>query len=154
MKPFCPLGLESGVAEVSVNARRLVTEMAGPLEDAELVRRVRAGETELFELVMRRYNQRLYRVARALLRDDSEAEDVLQEAYLRAYSHLGQLEQTDRLASWLTHIVVHEAKARLRRRGRLVELKEVTVRTLRSPAIDPEEQALGKQLQGVLATAI
>ena len=137
-----------------MTARKLLAEMGRPLDDGELVRRIRGGETGLFELVMRRYNQRLFRVARALLRDDSEAEDVLQEAYVRAYSRLGQLEQPDRLASWLTHIVVHEAKARLRRRGRVVELKEMNVRTLRSPAIDPEEQAMGKQLQAVLADAI
>ena len=137
-----------------MTARKLLAEMGRPLDDGELVRRIRGGETGLFELVMRRYNQRLFRVARALLRDDSEAEDVLQEAYVRAYSRLGQLEQPDRLASWLTHIVVHEAKARLRRRGRVVGLKEVSVRMLRSPAIDPEEQSMGKQLQAVLADAI
>jgi RNA polymerase sigma-70 factor (ECF subfamily) len=94
-----------------VNARKLPVEVVGPLEDAELVRRIRGGETALFELVMRRYNQRLFRVLRALLRDEGEAEDVLQDAYVRAYSHLSQLEQPERLSSWLTHIAVHEAPA-------------------------------------------
>ena len=131
-----------------------VMEVVGPLDDAELVRRIRAGEPALFELVMRRYNQRLFRVLRALLRDDAEAEDVLQEAYVRAFAHLGQLDQPERLASWLTHIAVHEAKARLRRRGRVVDLNEVTMRALRSDAVDPEQEALGKQLQAVLAAAI
>src|SRR5947209_1073051 len=128
--------------------------MVGALADAELVRRIRGGEPALFELVMRRYNQRLFRVLRALLRDDAEAEDVLQEAYVRAFVHLGQLDRPERLASWLTHIAVHEGKARLRRRGRLVELKEVAVRAVRSEALDPEQEALGKQLQAVLAAAI
>ena len=136
-----------------MNARKLM-EVVGPLDDAELVRRIRAGEPALFELVMRRYNQRLFRVLRALLRDDAEAEDVLQEAYVRAFAHLGQLDRPERLASWLTHIAVHEGKARLRRRGRLVELKEVAVRAVRSDALDPEQEALGKQLQAVLAAAI
>ena len=131
-----------------------VMEVVGPLDDAELVRRIRAGEPALFELVMRRYNQRLFRVLRALLRDDAEAEDVLQEAYVRAFAHLGQLDRPERLASWLTHIAVHEAKARLRRRGRVVDLNEVTMRALRSDAVDPEQEALGKQLQAVLAAAI
>jgi len=137
-----------------VNARRLLADMVGPLEDAELVRRIRAGETALFELVMRRYNQRLFRVLRALLRDETEAEDVLQDAYVRAYAHLGQLEQPERLASWLTHIAVHEAKARLRRRNRFVEAKEGPLRAVPSPSSDPEQEALGKQLQGVLISAI
>ena len=137
-----------------MNARRLLADMVGPLEDAELVRRIRAGETALFELVMRRYNQRLFRVLRALLRDETEAEDVLQDAYVRAYAHLGQLEQPERLASWLTHIAVHEAKARLRRRSRIVEAKEGPLRAVPSPASDPEQEALGKQLQGVLISAI
>jgi len=137
-----------------VNARRLLADVVGPLEDAELVRRIRAGETALFELVMRRYNQRLFRVLRALLRDEAEAEDVLQDAYVRAYAHLGQLEQPERLASWLTHIAVHEARARLRRRGRIAEVKEGPLHAVPSPSRDPEQEALGKQLQRVLVSAI
>src|SRR5579864_7613900 len=61
-----------------------------PLSDEEVVARVLAGETGMFEIVMRRHNQRLYRVARAILRNDDEAEDVMQEAYVRAYEHLDQ----------------------------------------------------------------
>jgi len=128
--------------------------VVGPLDDAELVRRIRGGETALFELVMRRYNQRLFRVLRALLRDEAEAEDVLQDAYVRAYAHLGQLEQPERLASWLTHIAVHEAKARLRRRGRFADVKEGPLRAVPSPSSDPEQETLGKQLQRVLISAI
>ena len=137
-----------------MNARRLLADVVGPLEDAELVRRIRAGETALFELVMRRYNQRLFRVLRALLRDEAEAEDVLQDAYVRAYAHLGQLEQPERLASWLTQIAVHEARARLRRRGRIAEVKEGPLHAVPSPSSDPEQEALGKQLQRVLVSAI
>src|SRR5437879_10632807 len=119
--------------------------VVGPLEDAELVRRIRGGETALFELVMRRYNQRLFRVLRSLLRNESEAEDVLQDAYVRAYSHLPQLEQPERLASWLTHIAVHEAKARGRRRGRIVDVKEGPLHAVPSPSREPERQAPGTQ---------
>ena len=137
-----------------MNARRFVADLIGPLDDAELVRRIRAGETALFELVMRRYNQRLFRVLRSLLRDESEAEDVLQDAYVRAYANLGQLEQPERLASWLTHIAVNEAKARLRRRGRIAEAKEERLRAVPSPSSDPEQEALGKQMQRVLVSAI
>jgi len=137
-----------------VNARKLLADVVGPLDDAELVRRIRGGETALFELVMRRYNQRLFRLLRSLLRDEAEAEDVLQDAYVRAYAHLGQLEQPERLASWLTHIAVHEAKARLRRRGRFADVKEGPLRAVPSPSSDPEQEMLGKQLQRVLVSAI
>ena len=71
-------------AEIVVPAR------VSGLSDEEIVARVRCGETALFEVIMRRYNQRLYRAARAILRDDAEAEDVLQEAYVRAFTHLDQ----------------------------------------------------------------
>jgi RNA polymerase sigma-70 factor (ECF subfamily) len=91
------------------------------LSDEDVVRRIRRGETPLFEILMRRYNQRLFRVARAIVRDDAEAEDVLQQAYVNAYAHLDQFAGTARFATWLTRITTYEAFARLRRRGRQQE---------------------------------
>src|SRR5580704_15784874 len=85
------------------------------LTDEEVVYRVRAGETALYEVIMRRYNQRLYRVARAILHNDAEAEDVIQDAYVRAYEHLDQFAARAPFSTWLTRIAVHEALARLRR---------------------------------------
>jgi RNA polymerase sigma-70 factor (ECF subfamily) len=92
------------------------------LSDEEVVARVRGGETALFEVIMRRYNQRLYRAARAILRDDGEAEDVVQEAYVRAFTHLDQFAGRAAFGTWLTRIAVHEALARARRRGLLQPL--------------------------------
>ena len=89
------------------------------------MRRVRAGETGLFEVIMRRYNQRLYRVARAILRDDAEAEDVTQQAYVNAYQHLHQFAGRAMFSTWLTRIAVHEALARARRRDRFDEQEAV-----------------------------
>jgi RNA polymerase sigma-70 factor (ECF subfamily) len=86
--------------------------------DEEVVARVRAGETALFEVILRRYNQRLFRAARAILRDDTEAEDVVQEAYVNAYAHLDDFEGRASFSTWLTKIVVYEAFARLRRQKR------------------------------------
>src|SRR5258708_18190336 len=86
--------------------------------DEEVVGRIRAGDTALYEIIMRRYNQRLYRIARAILRDDAEAEDVMQDAYVRAYQHLDQFAERAPFSAWLTRIAVHEALARLRRRNR------------------------------------
>ena len=70
----------------------MVLQDCQSLSDAEVVDRVRAGETGLYELLMRRYNQRLFRIIRSVLTNDSEAEDVLQETWVRAYEHLGQFE--------------------------------------------------------------
>jgi RNA polymerase sigma-70 factor (ECF subfamily) len=81
--------------------------------DEEVVDRVRGGETALYEIIMRRYNQRLHRVARATLRDDREAEDVMQDAYVRAYEHLEQFANRAPFSTWLTRIAIHEALARV-----------------------------------------
>jgi RNA polymerase sigma-70 factor (ECF subfamily) len=131
-----------------------------PISDEEVVRRVRAGETGLFEVVMRRYNQRLYRVARAILRDDAEAEDVTQQAYVNAYRHLDQFAGLAKFSTWLTRIAVHEALARARRRGRFEEQETVddgngdTMDALKSPGPDPERQAFAGELRGLLESAI
>ena len=91
------------------------------LADEEVVARVLGGDVALFEVLMRRYNQRLYRAARAITRDDAEAEDVMQETYVRAFSALAQFEGRAKWATWITRIAVNEALARVRRRGRFVE---------------------------------
>ena len=92
--------------------------------DEYVVERVLAGETALYEVIMRRYNQRLYRVVRAILRDDDETEDVMQDAYVRAYQHLNQFAGRASFSTWLTRIAVHEALARVRRRNRNQQLDE------------------------------
>src|SRR5262245_45577925 len=94
--------------------------------DEEVVARVRAGEVALYEIVMRRYNRRLFRLARAILRDDEEATDVIQDAYVRAYVHLDQFEGRARFSTWLSRIAVHEALARARERLRRSDLRDVT----------------------------
>lgn len=93
--------------------------------DPELAALVAAGDGRAFELLMRRYNQALYRTARSIVRDEAEAEDVVQEAWLLAYRNAAGFRGEASLATWLTRIVVNEAGARLRtarRRARIVEL--------------------------------
>ena len=92
------------------------------LPDAELARRVAAQDHEAFRVLMRRYNQRLYRTARSVLKDDAEAEDAVQEAYLLAYRAIGRFRGDARLSTWLVRIVVNEAVTRLRKRGRSAEV--------------------------------
>jgi RNA polymerase sigma-70 factor, ECF subfamily len=91
------------------------------LSDPEIVRRVLDGERELFEILMRRHNQRLYRVARSVLNNDTEAEDVLQESYVRAFTKLEQFQGKSQLSTWLSKIVLYEALARLRKKRRIVD---------------------------------
>jgi RNA polymerase sigma-70 factor (ECF subfamily) len=138
----------------TVNIER--TGVCGPT-DEQVVERVLHGETALFEIVMRRANQRLYRAARAIIRDD-EAEDVIQEAYMYAFAHLDQFAGRAAFSTWLTRIVVHEALARRRRRGRFVPLpneeadgNEMTA--FISPA-DVEQDAAAHELGRVLEAAI
>jgi RNA polymerase sigma-70 factor (ECF subfamily) len=99
----------------------LALSAAGALSDEQVIERVLAGETALYEVVMRRYNTRLYRVARAILKNDGEAEDVIQDAYVRAFQHLGQFAGRSKFSTWLTRIAVHEALARTRKGTRFEE---------------------------------
>src|SRR5215472_19367933 len=92
--------------------------------DEEAIERVRAGDTALYEIIMRRYNQRLYRVTRAILRDDAEAEDVIQDAYVRAYQNLSQFAGDALFSTWLTRIAIHEALRRIRLRNRSEQLDD------------------------------
>jgi RNA polymerase sigma-70 factor, ECF subfamily len=94
------------------------------LTDEELVHRVREGETYLFELITRRYNQRLFRIIQSILKNDQEAQDVMQDAYVRAYIHLDQFGEKAKFSTWLTKIAVYESLARLKRAKRLVSRNE------------------------------
>ena len=88
------------------------------LSDEAVVSHVLDGQVALFEILMRRHNERLYRAARAIVRDEAEAEDVMQQAYVNAYAHLRQFDRRASFATWLSRIAVNEAISRARRRGR------------------------------------
>ncbi|HEV7578724.1 MAG TPA: RNA polymerase sigma factor [Caldimonas sp.] len=87
-------------------------------DDATLVARIVGGERTAFQQLMRLHNSALFRAARAIVRDDADAEDVLQEAYLSAYRHLPEFRGEARLSTWLTRIVINQALGRLRSRRR------------------------------------
>jgi RNA polymerase sigma-70 factor, ECF subfamily len=142
-----------------VSTRQAAPAQAAELTDEEVVARVLAGETALFEIVMRRYNQRLYRAARAILRDDAEAEDVMQDAYVRAFQHLNQFAGRAKFSTWLARIAVHEALARLNRRHRYQYLDalaqsqgENMIFAAKVP--NPEEEAAAAQTNSLLEKAI
>ena len=130
------------------------------LKDEEVVAQVRAGNAALFEILMRRHNQRVYRAARAILGNDTEAEDVMQEAYVRAFTHLDQFENRAKFSTWLTRIAVHEALARVSKSKRWESLDsepDADVRVRPEPMSNdrnPEEQMFGAQMKTLLETSL
>jgi RNA polymerase sigma-70 factor (ECF subfamily) len=137
---------------------------ASTLSDADIVKRVRAGERALFEVLMRRHNQRLYRAARAILKDENEVEDVMQQAYINAFTHLHQFEERSQFSTWLTRIALNEAFGRrrkmrqsesmARRPSDLDEDSGEFMDTITSPQPDPERQAYAHELHRLLEAAV
>jgi RNA polymerase sigma-70 factor (ECF subfamily) len=137
---------------------------ASTLSDAEIIKRVRAGEGALFEILMRRHNLRLYRAARAIVKDEAEVEDVMQQAYINAFTHLHQFEERAQFSTWLTRIGLNEAFARRRKmhvtESRMERGSNVTedradgIEALVSSQPDPERQAYAEELHRVLENAV
>ena len=130
------------------------------ISDPELVERIRGGETGLYELIMRRYNQRLYRVIRSIVPEDREAEDILQETWVRVYEHLDQFAHRASFATWITRIAFHEALGRKRKSKRWTQLDDEAGETMPEvnrhcePSPTPELLAIQNQLGHILQTAV
>jgi RNA polymerase sigma-70 factor (ECF subfamily) len=131
------------------------------LSDMEIVQRVRGGDRALFEILMRRHNQRIYRAVRAIVKDESEAEDVMQQAYINAFTHLHQFEERSQFSTWLTRIAVNEAIARRQKMrvaaaftGNSEETGGHVVDNITSPQPTPEHLAYARELQRVLEDAV
>ena len=135
-----------------------VLEQWATLTDEQVVGHVLTGQTALFEILMRRYNERLYRVARTIVRDDGEAEDVMQQAYLNAYANLRQFAGKARFSTWLTKIAVNESLARARRRGKYElyddDLSNVEPFMVDQAHLDPEREVFSGELRSLLEWAI
>ena len=145
-----------------------LSEGAAPiaaLPDEEIVRRVRAGDSALFEILMRRHNQRVYRVVRAVLKDEADVEDVMQQAYINAFTHLHQFEDRSQFSTWLIRIALHEAFGRRRKmqraetttarnRSGVDDDRGEFMETLTSPEADPERRAYAQELHRVLEAAV
>src|SRR5262249_808096 len=111
------------------------------------------GDRRAFEVLMRRYNRRVYRAARAVLQDDAEAEDVVQDAWVRAYTHLRQFTGRASFATWLTRIAIHESLARRRYRLRHTALDE-HVSVLPAQTRAPDQEMDARQVANALEAAI
>ena len=127
------------------------------LSDEEVVRRIIEGERALFEILMRRYNRRLFRVTRSIVANDLEAEDIIQDAYVRAYQHLNQFEGRARFSTWLTKIAIYEAYARVRRvdhqKVDSISVLEGNGMDVKANGRDPEQQIYNDELKVVLERA-
>lgn len=126
--------------------------------DEALAARALAGDRAVFELLMRRNNQRMYRVVRSVLRDAAEIDETMQAAYVAAFTHLGQFKGTARWSSWLCQIAFNEALARVRQRGRFVSIdaddEGTMAANIASPSLDPERAVGDRELGRVLERAI
>jgi RNA polymerase sigma factor (sigma-70 family) len=131
---------------------------AASMDEAAIVRRVAAGDRAAFELLMRRYNRRLYRLARASLHDEAEAKDALQDAYLSAFRSMGQFRGESRLSTWLSRLVLNECLARQRRSSRRQNVIPMVSSDSNAEAVasvaddsDPPDRAAGRaQMRAVL----
>ncbi|ALD20871.1 RNA polymerase sigma factor [Hymenobacter sp. DG25A] len=128
-----------------------------PLSDQEIIERVLAGEKQLFELLMRRYNQRLYRTGLAVLGGNAaEAEEAMQSAWVKAFQHLSRFEGRASFATWLTRILLNECLMTLRSQHHFVDLPEANA-PIEAPLRDehtPLQEVLNRELRQDLESAI
>src|SRR5712664_4581207 len=132
--------------------------------DAELVQRARARDEAAIRIIMQSNNRRLYRLARGILRNDGEAEDVVQETYVRAFTHLDGFRGDSSLATWLTRIALNEALGRLRRQRPTVELSTLDAESqdethvipfpLMAANCDPERTVAQREIRRLMECAI
>ena len=134
------------------------------LVDTDIIRKIRDGETVLFEVLMRRHNQRVYRVVRAILDEEADVEDVMQQPYIDAFTHLHQFKARAQFSTWLIRIALNEAFAQRRKikapesvvriEFELDEDRRGYVDTLISPEADPERQAYVQELRSIVEAAV
>jgi RNA polymerase sigma-70 factor (ECF subfamily) len=127
--------------------------------DEELVSSILAGEKHLFDTIVQRHHRRLLRVATSIMRNEAEAEDVVQDAFLSAYQHLGQFAGRAKFATWLSRITMHRAFALLAQNSRHVSLDEEyedeqPVRVVPDPAPDPEQRLYFQEVASLVGAAV
>lgn len=137
------------------SALPLATPIAARSSDMALVERALARDADAFRLIMKTHNQKLYRIARSIVRNDGEAEDCVQEAYVLAFTHLDRFRGDASLATWLCRIVMNEALGRLRKRKRAVlapvredhgTQAEIIAFPMQRDAADPERTMAQRQI--------
>lgn len=131
--------------------------------DEEIIIRVLAGEKELYEIIMRRYDKRMFRISRSYAHDGDEAEDIVQQAFINAYDHLPHFERRSKFSTWLTRIVINEALRRTRQKCRFVPLEPrlsangeaYEHHQVESPTTDnPAEKVMNDELKSILERTV
>ena len=129
--------------------------------ETEIINRVLQGEKELYEILVRRNNQKLYRVIRSYIRNEAEIEDLMQNTYLKAYENLSGFKQASTYATWLIRIGINEALARLREKGKVYNLSEQANYAARNTALqlsdqqmNPESKIIQNEAKRMLENAI
>ena len=143
----------SPTTQLPVGAHETIN-MNEATSDEEVVKRILQGETALYEILIHRYNQRLYRICRAILRNNSEARDVVQHTYALAYEHLNQFAGRAKFSTWLTTIAINEASLRRRRANRLDSLEEESTMERSEASFSPEEQFSLSETRQILESMI
>jgi len=148
----------------SMNGKSAARKIPPPdMKDEEIITSVLAGRTDDYEMLIRRYNERLYRVGISILKNDEETEDAMQETLVKAYLHLKTFKRTSQFSTWLTRIMINESLARLKQRKRLSlysetdsdnEAEKMINLAATSQEESPEGKLLQKELHGVLEHAI
>ncbi|TPI21807.1 RNA polymerase sigma factor [Mesorhizobium sp. B3-2-1] len=137
--------------------RRDATETIAASDELELAQRAMANDGAAFRTIIKTHNQRLYRIARGVVRNDSEAEDVVQEAYVRAFAHLESFRGDASLGTWLSRIVINEALGRLRKRRRTaatpVNPQAEIIQFPLNPTDDPERTMAQRQILALVERA-
>jgi RNA polymerase sigma-70 factor, ECF subfamily len=151
--------METAMPQVEVRQ----TDRVEALGERELVELAQAGVGSAFRAIIQRNNRRLFRVARSILKDDSEAEDVVQEVYVRAFEHISEFRGESTLATWLTRIAINEAQGRLRRQRPTVDLGVIDAERggvadiipfPTSPNSDPERTAAQREVRRLIERAV
>jgi len=124
------------------------------MSDNIIIEEVLAGNKSKYELLIRKYNQQLFRIAKGYIRDDDEIEDLMQETYIKAYSQLSNFEHKSQFATWLIRILINECLMALRKKSRLSNIHEEMSYDSLIEINNPESTAMNSELKDVLEKAI
>jgi RNA polymerase sigma-70 factor (ECF subfamily) len=135
-----------------------LTETATSYADEELISRILNGETRLYEHIVRRYNQRMYRICLSIIHDDAEVEDLMQNAYVKAYENLHRFEGKSKFGTWLLRILINESLLWLQKNKRKINYKETVLADHKTDSINktntPAHQVMNNELKKILEEAI
>jgi RNA polymerase sigma factor (sigma-70 family) len=127
------------------------------MDDEEIIHSILDGNRNDYEFIMRRYNERLYRIGISILKDENDVEDIMQETYIKAYKHLESFRQQSKFSTWLTRIMVNESLAKLRQRKRFeisIDTETENEQLYFANSETPEKQLLQKELKNIIEAAI